>query len=210
MANANDTVRQILAAKEPRRESLVAALIAKRDAESTAYRHALKSDESLSPEDRERFGTPLSPSEYEALSSIGFDPYTSTQSVEATNRAVAENLADLLLASLTIEKVAGHLNAATTDVQSRANARTLYSLRHACGVDRFPAFQFVAAGVLPGFDVVSPSIPESASPLAVARFFSQPNVDLVSSRDDDQTLTPIAWLKNGADPQTVSDLVRWL
>jgi len=73
------------------------------------------------------------------------------------------------------------------------------------GVWRIPIFQFDGHRLLPGLEEVVPSLPRDFHPVAVYRWFTSPNPDLLPE-DLDRELSPREWLLAGYSPKIVAQL----
>jgi hypothetical protein len=71
-----------------------------------------------------------------------------------------------------------------------------------------PAFQFLGSGTVPGLARVLKGLPRTLGALSVARWFSNPNPDLVGSGE--RPLTPLEWLLEGNPPETAAELAAAL
>lgn len=117
---------------------------------------------------------------------------------------------DLLVrSSLSIDDAARALGVSTSRIRQRLSPRhrTLYGIKDGRGW-RLPRFQFESGGTLVrGIAAVFPCIRRDAHPLAVRDWFVTPHQDLVVG-DDDERVTPRAWLSSGRPPETVAGLAE--
>lgn len=147
----------------------------------------------------------LSQEEITALQLGGFDlapPRPGTADPWLTT--VAE-FAALLGTARTEREVATLLRVDESRVRQRRIARTLYAI-NAHGW-RYPNFQFAADALVPGIGEVFAALPPELHPVAVARWFAQPDPDLAL---DDQMLSPLAWLRSGGAAARVVELAAAL
>jgi hypothetical protein len=108
----------------------------------------------------------------------------------------------LLAASLTVAEAATLLGVDPSRIRQRLAAGSLYGLKRADGW-RLPRFQFADGRLVPGIERVLPHLDRALHPLAVVRWFEQPDPDL---EIDDAPVSPRAWLLAGGDPAPVATL----
>ncbi len=111
--------------------------------------------------------------------------------------------------SLGVEEAARRLGVNASRVRQRLAERSLYGLKDG-STWLLPAFQFQAEGLVPGVDVVVRRLPSDIGPLAVARWFSNPNSDLCTRDDQERPLTPLRWLLGGNSPERAAELAAAL
>ncbi len=102
-------------------------------------------------------------------------------------------------------EVARLLGVDDSRVRQRLTKRSLYGIKLPDGW-RLPAFQFDPARpgrLVPGIGRVLPRLDPALHPVAVYRWFTLPNVDLVL---DDTPVSPLDWLRSGGDPTEVAAL----
>ena len=116
-------------------------------------------------------------------------------------RTAAEYVA-VLASSLTVPEAAQHLGVDGSRVRQRLAAHTLYGIKQPSGW-RLPHFQFAHSGLLPGFERIGPRL-VGIHPVSVVRWFNRPHGDL--TLDDDEPVSPRAWLELGLDPDRVAAL----
>ena len=153
-------------------------------------------------------GGALAAPEAEALSRGGVGP-ASGQDLRAVEARTDSAYRLLSEASLSVEEAARRLGVNASRVRQRLGQRSLYGLKEG-NAWRLPAFQFQGHGLVPGMDAVVRRLPEDIGPLAVARWFRSPNVDLVTRDDDERPMTPLQWLRAGNPPQPVAALAAAL
>ncbi len=86
---------------------------------------------------------------------------------------------------------------------------TLYGIKSR-GEWVLPRFQFHGKRQVSGIVEVIQALPTDLSPVSVVSWFNTQNPDLVTGPDEDQTLSPLDWLKSGNDPQPVIELAEQL
>lgn len=104
---------------------------------------------------------------------------------------------------LTTREAAELLGVGESRIRQRVAARTLFAVQTGQGV-RFPRFQFVSDGALPGWDEVAPRFPADAHPVAVSNFMQTPTVELEIGGEP---TSPRDWLIGGGMPSRVIELV---
>jgi hypothetical protein len=72
-----------------------------------------------------------------------------------------------------------------------------------------PAFQFGDHGLIPGFDAVIGDVPRDLHPVAVLRWFAEPHSDLRLG-DEEESVSPLDWLRSGGSPKDVAELAKQL
>lgn len=112
----------------------------------------------------------------------------------------AAEYAALIGAALSVPQAAERLAVEPSRVRQRLAERTLYGVKQKAGW-RLPLFQFTDHGTVPNVEVVAPRL-FGLHPVAVARWFTAPHVDLVVG-ENDQRISPRAWLETGRDPGRV-------
>lgn len=117
--------------------------------------------------------------------------------------ALAATHAQLLKESLGVATVAKRLNVDASRVRQRIYARSLYAIKHR-GAWLVPAFQLDGRRLLPGLDVVLGGLAASLHPVAVSRWFTAPNTELLL---DGEPVSPVVWLSSGGPPETAAQLV---
>lgn len=110
--------------------------------------------------------------------------------------------AELVAQSLTVAETAKRLGVDTSRVRQRIYARSLYAFKHGGGW-LVPAFQLRRRKIVPGLDATVAALSPALHPVAVSRWFTTPNPDLVI---DDSTVSPIDWLAVGGVPETAASL----
>jgi hypothetical protein len=141
----------------------------------------------------------------EALTRGGFDLDPVDRGRDDPLARTAAEYTALLATGLTVDEAATRLNIDAKQVRQRLKTRALYGIRlhEFYNGWRLPAFQFDHGGVLPGIDKVIRHLDPGLHPVAVARWFVTPNVDLLS---DDQAVSPRDWLRSGHSVDHIADL----
>ncbi|HEV7517689.1 MAG TPA: hypothetical protein VGR07_15420 [Thermoanaerobaculia bacterium] len=121
----------------------------------------------------------------------------------ALARAAADYAA-LLETSLAANDAARILGLDPSRIRQLLAARKIFGLQIK-GVWSIPAFQFDGHRLLPGVEEVMPTLPRDLHPVAVYRWFTTPNTDLVPE-DLDRELSPREWLLAGYSPKVVAQL----
>lgn len=112
--------------------------------------------------------------------------------------------AELVTKSLTVAAVAKRLGVDTSRVRQRIYARSLYGFKHR-GTWLVPAFQLDGKKLVAGLPAVVPKLAPTLHPVAMSRWFTSPNDDLVLG---DEAVSPIVWLSSGAPPDVVASLAE--
>ncbi len=110
--------------------------------------------------------------------------------------------AEVVSQSTTVPGLAQRLGVDASRVRQRIYARSLYAFKHRGGW-LIPSFQVGANKLVPGVEAVVSRLPPTLHPVAVSRWFTTPNADLVF---DDDAVSPIAWLSSGGQPEVVAAL----
>ena len=126
-----------------------------------------------------------------------------SESANALARTAADYAA-LLATSLAANEAAQTLGLDPSRIRQLLVARKIYGLQRK-GVWRIPIFQFDGHRLLPGLEEVVPSLPRDLHPVAVYRWFTSPNPDLLPE-DLDRELSPREWLLAGYSPKIVAQL----
>lgn len=134
-----------------------------------------------------------------ALESGGFDLGPRRPDEADPLATTAAGFAALLAASPTAHQAAHRLGVDGSRIRQRLAARTLYGVKLPEGW-RLPIFQFDGDRLVPGISAVLPRLDPALHPLAVIRWFEQPNPDLVL---DGEPVSPRDWLRAGGSPEAV-------
>lgn len=114
----------------------------------------------------------------------------------------ATEYARLLADSGTVREVASRIALTEGRVRQMLRARDLFALREG-EAWRVPWFQFDGDRPVRGLDRVIRELPPDIHPVAVFRLLTLPNPDLELR---DRTVSPLAWLRSGADPSPIVEL----
>lgn len=110
--------------------------------------------------------------------------------------------AEVVSKSETVAGVAKRLGVDPSRVRQRIYARSLYAFKHRGGW-LIPGFQLESNRVIPGVEAVVSKLSPALHPVAVSRWFTTPNSDLIL---EDEAVSPIAWLTSGGPPDGVAAL----
>jgi len=110
--------------------------------------------------------------------------------------------AELVSQSLTVAATAKRLGVDTSRVRQRIYARSLYAFKQGGGW-LVPAFQLRRRKIVAGLDASVSALAPALHPVAVSRWFTTPNPDLVI---DDSPVSPIDWLAAGGVPEAAASL----
>jgi hypothetical protein len=116
----------------------------------------------------------------------------------------AADYAALLATALSVPELARRLGVDQSRVRQRIARHTLIAIKDGAAW-RLPLFQLDDTGqqLVPGLATVAPRL-ANVHPVAVARWFTLPHPDLID--DDDNPVSPRAWLLGGGDPAEVAAL----
>lgn len=115
---------------------------------------------------------------------------------------LAAAYAELLKSSLSVATTAERLGVDTSRVRQRIYARSLYAVKQR-GSWRVPAFQVDGRRLVPGLEIVVDKLSPTLHPVAVSRWFTTPNADLLLG---DEPVSPIVWLTSGGPPDIAAVL----
>jgi hypothetical protein len=150
--------------------------------------------------------TTLTPAETKALAGGGADLRPRGETEPPPRAEAAASYGALLAESFSVAQVSSQLGIDASRVRHRLAERSLYGIRLK-GSWRLPAFQFTDDGVVPGLDVVLPTLPDDLHPVAVRRWLTTPVSDLsISGRRGAAGVSPLEWLSGGGDPHPVAAL----
>lgn len=118
----------------------------------------------------------------------------------------AAEYANLVRDSYSTEEAATLLDVNSSRIRQRVarDPRTLYGIRLSHGW-RIPRFQFDGRRLIPGMEHVLPALPRDMHPVAVHRWFTMPNLDLLDENEEER-LSPLDWLRTGRSSQAVAEL----
>ncbi len=116
----------------------------------------------------------------------------------------AARYAALRAAALTESEAASLLGVSESRVRQRIGEGTLYAVR--TGRERrLPRFQFAGGRPVPHAGEVLREVREDAHPLAVERWFTSPDPDLILEGEG-EPLSPRDWLLSGGSPEALEPL----
>lgn len=143
----------------------------------------------------------LPPHEVELLQRGGLD-LDADVSPDPLAKTVA-TFAALIRDSYTAGEAAEMLGVNRSRIRQRILDRSLYGFK----IDnewRIPAFQFDESGnALPGLSVLVRELDPSLHPVAVLRWFTSPDPELVAEELSEEPLSPQQWLMAGRSPEVV-------
>lgn len=150
----------------------------------------------------------LSVNEEALLRRGGFDSSADSASETGPIAQAKAEYASILADSITVEEAAKVLGVNESRIRQRLGNRTLYGIKTG-GTWRIPRFQFDRRRIVPGLEAVLPAISPDTHPVAVRRWLTTANADLVLGADE-HAASPLDWLASGGDPASVVDLARAL
>jgi hypothetical protein len=141
-------------------------------------------------------------SQQAALRKLGasLQPLRATELGPVAGLAAAH--ADLVKHSLSVATVAKLLGVDPSRVRQRIYAHSLYGFKHG-GAWLVPAFQVDGRTLRPGLNLGIAELSPQLHPVAVSRWFTTPNADLILG---DEAVSPIAWLSSGGPPELIASL----
>lgn len=148
----------------------------------------------------------LTVAEAEALTRGGFDLDRRNYGANDPYLRGKATYAALIAGGLSVSDVAAMLHVDESRVRQRLAKRTLYGVK-LDGVWWLPTFQFHAGRAIPGLERVLPALDPSLNPVAVAQWFTLPDVDLATGGE---SVSPQDWLLRGGDPGAVIPLAAAL
>ncbi|MDO8107219.1 hypothetical protein Q6348_08430 [Isoptericola sp. b441] len=147
----------------------------------------------------------LSADQIEALRRVGIEPYR--PSTGAAESATSQRYADLVAQSLSVTEAARLLDVDEGQVRAMLAGRALYGFTDPAGAYRLPPWQFRDSHVVPGLAEVLAAFPTNWPPLGVENLLTDPSPVLATDRGP---TSPLDWLVDGGDPDSVVALVRRL
>lgn len=154
----------------------------------------------------------LTSPERDALERGGFDL---TPGPLAENDPLAQTTAEyaaLLKTSKTVAEIAAILDVNESRIRQRLNAEppTLYGFKLE-GEWRIPSFLIEKRSLVPGVGKLASKVDRNVHPVALYRWFTSPNPDLVEEKvTGGEPLSPRRWLLSGLLPDTVAELAAEL
>jgi excisionase family DNA binding protein len=131
---------------------------------------------------------------------LTFAPLASGDDRSITDTAA--EFAQLVAGSGTVKEVAARLGLTDGRVRQMLRARDLLAIREG-DAWRVPWFQFDGPRPVRGLDRVMHALPADIHPVAAARLLDTPNPDLELAG---RVVSPLDWLRSGADPGPVIEL----
>jgi hypothetical protein len=166
--------------------------------------------ENASKSQRHDLSGDLTPREAAALEQGGFVLTDKPSAADPLTEAVAEYAA-LLKSSLSIATAGRRLGMTSRRVRQRLASEppTLYGIR--IGASWYiPEFQFDGDRLVPGMGEVVAGLNSELHPIALFRWFSSPNPDLLVGEPHGRTLSPRDWLLLGLPVSSVVELATSL
>lgn len=156
----------------------------------------------------------LTAAEAEALERGGFELEPAGDAAAAGDDPLARSVAEyaaLLETGLSTGEAAARLGVDPSRVRQMLTADPpgLYGIRTKDGWS-VPSFQFDGQRLLPGAGEVLGRIDAELHPIAVYRWFTSPNPDLVDERLSPRPMAPREWLLLGLAPEPVAELAAAL
>ena len=146
----------------------------------------------------------LPPDEIELLQRGGLQ-FDAEREEDPLGETVA-GYAALIANSYTAGEVAEKLGVDSSRVRQRINSRSLYAFK-INSQWRLPAFQFDRDGnELPGMAQVARALDGTLHPVAVLRWFTSPDSELLATDLSEEPLSPQQWLMAGQPPQAVAQI----
>ena len=159
----------------------------------------------------------LRPHEVAALREGGFDLETSPSGRDDALARTMVEYAFLVATSFSVAEASRLLKIDASRVRQRLAVRTLYGIKlhHAW---HLPRFQFDGNKVIPGVEILFPRLREDIHPIAVFKWFTSPDPDLVIDEafaDEKRgelspPMSPRDWLRSGGNPEIVARLAESL
>ncbi len=152
-------------------------------------------------------GHGLSEGELAALRKVGLETraWAGDDAADPLTRTIVDYMA-LVETGLTTARAAAMIGVDSSRIRQRLRERTLFGIEYE-GEWRLPRLQFERKKVLPGLNVVLPTLPHDMNPLDVATWFLEPNADLEMAA---APTSPRAWLLRGGAPAAVVAIARQL
>ncbi len=149
----------------------------------------------------------LTRAETQALERAGFDLEPRDLGADDPLARSAALFAALIKTSLSPRRVAALLGVAPSSIRRRlaADPPRLYGIRLGSGW-HVPTFQIDEDRLLPGLGEVIAQLDRELHPVAVYRWFTTPNPDLIPDPESDHFLSPRDWLRLGFAPGKVAQL----
>lgn len=151
--------------------------------------------------------TDLTESDREALLRGGFELTPAPRGAAAPLVRTVAEFAAVLQRSKTVNELASLLGVNASRIRQRLNASppTLYGFK-VDGEWRIPDFLLEGDALIPGVDELAARLDRTLHPVALFRWLTTPNPDLVAPDAPDDALSPRAWLLSGHSPDVVAQL----
>lgn len=149
----------------------------------------------------------LSKAELDALTEAGLStkPRIGDVAQDPLTKTIVDYMA-LIETSLSTAQAAAVLDVDVSRIRQRIRERSLLGVEYE-GEWRLPRFQFERKKVLAGLAAVLTAVPAELTPLDVATWFLEPNIDLEAD-EAGTPMSPRAWLLHGRSPSAVVQLAR--
>jgi hypothetical protein len=105
---------------------------------------------------------------------------------------------------LTTSQVADLLGVGDSMVRQRLGSRQLLGEHDPSGAWKIPPWQFADGRIVPHLTTLLPLVPEGLSTVAIERFLTEPNNDLVI---DGVAVSPLDWLVCGESPKPLQEML---
>jgi hypothetical protein len=158
----------------------------------------------------ERARADLSPGEAVALQHGGIELEAAASGAEPVAASLNE-WRKLLQHSYTTSQAAKCLHVKDSRIRQRVGGPrpSLFGFRHGKSW-LIPRFQIDNGKIIRGIEIVVPHLAPGLHPVSVARWFQTPNPDLVNPTNEDETVSPVDWLRTGGDPEATAALAAAL
>jgi hypothetical protein len=152
----------------------------------------------------------LSPGEAAALRHGGIDLEAKSFGSETVAASLNE-WRKLLQDSYTTAQAAKRLRVKDSRVRQRLGGPrpSLFGFRRGKSW-LIPKFQIENGQIIRGLDLVVPRLSPGLHPVSVTRWFQTPNSDLVNPTNEDETVSPVDWLRTGGAPEAAALLAATL
>src|SRR5882724_9645686 len=154
----------------------------------------------------ERARGDVSPGEAAALQHGGIDLEGKSLGVETVAASLNE-WRKLVQDSYTTAQAARRLRVKDSRIRQRLGGPrpSLFGFRRGKSW-LIPKFQIENGQIIRGLEVVVPHLSPGLHPVSVVRWFQTPNSDLVNPTNEDETVSPVDWLRTGGAPAAAATL----
>ena len=158
----------------------------------------------------ERARDDLSPSEAAALTHGGIDLEAKSFGSETVATSLNE-WRKLVQDSYTTNQAGKRLRVKDSRIRQRVGGLrpSLFGFRHGKSW-LIPKFQIESGQIIRGLEYVVPHLSPGLHPVSVARWFQTPNSDLANPMNEEETVSPLDWLRTGGDPEVAGALAATL